>query len=242
MFIYIIASSYAYTYICAMLADETLEGDHRAWSYAGDGALITNVSRAHVQAGVPNHIVVNDGTGLLSSVAVLNPLRGGLGSSSVPTDGQIPIASGGSYIPAQLTSDGTITITPGPGVVQLSAVGGGGGGGMTRMVISELMWLVSSMDEVTIATMPYRAASWAGAGTRTISFWQEPSRGFTMRTRNHNGVLLGSKVVAWNDVAALQSYVLLPQLTDTVLTFTIQAENTNVKYACKVKGLYLDAA
>lgn len=224
-----------------MLADETLEGDHRAWSYAGDGALITNIVRAHVQAGVPNHIVVNDGAGLLSSIAALDPSRGGLGSNGVPTNGQIPVGNGGVYTPAQLTSDGTIIITPGPGTIQLSAPGGGGGGSSVRMVISEQSWLVTSMDEIAVATVPYRAASWAGIGTRTISFWHEPSRGFIIRTRNHLGTILGSKSVTFGAVASLETYTLLPQLTDTILTFTIQGENTNVKYSSVVKGLYLDA-
>jgi hypothetical protein len=222
-----------------MLVDETLEGDHRAWSYAGDGALITNVSRAHIQAGVPNHIVVNDGAGMLSSVAVLEPARGGLGSSSVPIDGQIPIGNGGVYTASQLTTDGTIIITPGPGSIQLSAVGGGGGG-TTRMVISELSWMVNATDPTAIAYMPWRAVNWAATAVRIVSYWHEPSRGFTIEAKNHLGVILGTSTVTFGEAAGLKTFTLSPQATDTVLTFWVTCDNMR-SYVATIKGLYLDA-
>lgn len=226
-----------------MLADETLEGHHTAWTYAGDGVLVTNLARANVQPEIPNNIVVNDGAGLLSSIAVVDPARGGLGTNVVPANGYIPIGNGTTYTPALLSSDGTIIITPGPGTLHLSALGGGGGGGggsSPKIVISEQRWLVSSSNEIEVAVMPWRAASWVGLVIRTVYFWHEPTRGFVLRCRNHLGIVLGSVTVAFGAAAGLASMILSAQLTDSVLSFTIQGDGNNA-HTSAVKGLYLDA-
>jgi hypothetical protein len=223
-----------------MLSDETLEGDHRAWSYAGDGALIVNITRTNVQAGIPGHVIVNDGVGLLSSVAVLDPLRGGLGTSVIPSNGQVPVGSGGVYTPALLTSDGTVIITPGPGSIHLSAPGGGGGGGgVARVVISESRWLVNGDAKSIIAVMPWRAASWSFSSTRNVYFWHEGARGFTMECRNGLNALLGTITVGAS-AGAIANMSLSAQLVDTSLNFTVEGDSMYSSTAV-IKGLYLEA-
>lgn len=221
-----------------MLSDETLEGHHRAWSYAGDGALVVNIDRSNVQPGIPSHIIVNDNVGLLSSVPVLDPLRGGLGSNVVPTNGQVPIGGGGVYTPSLLTSDGTIIITPGPGTLHLSAVGGGGGSGVARVVISESRWLVSGDQTYVIASLPWRAASWSMTTTRTVYFWRDGPRGFTMECRNNLNTLLGSVAVTGGE--GIVSMSLAPQATDSVLNFSVQTDSA-YNLSSTIKGLYLEA-
>ena len=53
-----------------------------AADFHGDGSAITNVDRAHIDAGTPSYIVCNAvGTGILSEEAQLLPSQGGLGST-----------------------------------------------------------------------------------------------------------------------------------------------------------------
>lgn len=54
---------------------------------------------------------------------VLPPANGGTGSSTVPTNGQIPIGNGTTYTPATITAGLGITVTNGPGSITLSASG-----------------------------------------------------------------------------------------------------------------------
>lgn len=76
-----------------MSIEERVAGQHYAVGYNGDGSNLTDLTRSNIAAGTPNHIVVNDGAGLLSSISALGVSRGGTGltttnpSSVLVTDG-----------------------------------------------------------------------------------------------------------------------------------------------------------
>ncbi len=55
--------------------------------------------------------------------------NGGLGISSTPSNGQIPIGNGTNYTAATITAGSNITITNGSGSIIVSSSAGGGGGG-----------------------------------------------------------------------------------------------------------------
>lgn len=64
---------------------------------------------------------------LTNVTGVLAPSNGGTGSSTIPTDGQVPIGNGTAYVPNTLTAGSNITITNGAGTIMIAASGGGGG-------------------------------------------------------------------------------------------------------------------
>lgn len=107
----------------------TLIGDHTANTYTGSGVGLYDVPRAGIEATTPNAVVVNDGAGLLTTVASLGPSRGGTGSTATPSNGQVLVGNGTSYTPANITGSAQIGVTNGPGTIGLainaSSIGSG---------------------------------------------------------------------------------------------------------------------
>ena len=205
-----------------MQTNEILAGDHAADSYTGDGADVTNLTRINIAAGVPNHILVNDGTGLVSSVASLGISRGGTGLTAVPTNGQLLIGNGTGYTLASLTSDGTVIITPGPGSIHLSAPGGGGGSGFPRCAVSGDRWRVMDADTSVITSFVWRAGMWAGATLRVVSFWLHlANRNCTMEVRDALGVLRGQFAIVVGDPAGMRNFNITAPAGDSLLTFSM---------------------
>lgn len=58
-----------------------------------DTMLATGISRSKLAAGTANHVLINDGSGVISSESSLSPTRGGTGQSSIAT-GDILYGSG----------------------------------------------------------------------------------------------------------------------------------------------------
>ncbi len=84
------------------------------------------IARSKIANGTANHVLINSGTGALSSEAQLAVTRGGTGQNTAPTSGQLLIGnSGGGYSLSQLTAGAGITITPGSGTISISSSGGG---------------------------------------------------------------------------------------------------------------------
>src|SRR5205085_4483332 len=54
---------------------------------------------------------------------VLTIANGGTGSSSAPSNGQVPVASGGTYVPTSVTPGTGISISAGAGSLQISNSG-----------------------------------------------------------------------------------------------------------------------
>jgi polygalacturonase len=79
--------------VALLAASQTLTNK----SISGSSNTLTNIARASVSAGTASHVLINDGSGLLSSEATLAKSRGGTGAdnSSVtfPASGTIPTNS-----------------------------------------------------------------------------------------------------------------------------------------------------
>lgn len=69
-----------------MSIEERVAGQHYATGYNGVGSNLTSLTRANISPGTPNHIVINDGAGLFSSVAALPVSNGGTGLTSTVAD------------------------------------------------------------------------------------------------------------------------------------------------------------
>ncbi len=75
---------------------ETIGGALFATSFNGAGSGLTGVPRLGVAVGTANHILVNDGSGALSSTALLNAARGGTGIDTSSSLG-FPYIDGGAW-------------------------------------------------------------------------------------------------------------------------------------------------
>lgn len=79
------------------------------------------ISRSKLASGTANHVVINDGSGVMTSEATLSLSRGGTGLSSTPTNGQLLIGNGTSYALSTLTGTANqVSISNGAGTITLS--------------------------------------------------------------------------------------------------------------------------
>jgi hypothetical protein len=83
------------------------------------------IDRTKIANGTANHVVINSGTGVLSSEAQLAVSRGGTGVGTVPTNGQILIGNGTGYTPAAITAGTGITVVNSAGGISISTSGVG---------------------------------------------------------------------------------------------------------------------
>lgn len=85
---------------------------------------------------------------------------GGLGVSTVPANGQIPIGNGTNYVAANITAGAGITITDGAGSISISTAGGGvnwvGIAGTTQAALVNHGYVVENASLTTI-TLPATA-------------------------------------------------------------------------------------
>jgi hypothetical protein len=129
------------------------------------GATIDAVIENAVSTGiVPSRIVFNtaNAAGTLTEAMRINssqvttlaqPLpvgSGGLGITTVPTNGQIPIGNGTNYTAATLTAGANISITNGAGSITINASGG-------------LTWQTISANQALVANNGYICISPGGA-------------------------------------------------------------------------------
>ena len=62
----------------------------------------------------------------ISSVsAALTPAQGGTGVTTTPSNGQIPIGNGTTYVASTITAGSGITVTNGAGSITIASTGGG---------------------------------------------------------------------------------------------------------------------
>jgi hypothetical protein len=91
-----------------------------------DVATGAAIARTKLASGTANHVVINDGTGVLSSEAQLNVSRGGTGvNASTITNGQLLIGhdANNNFSLATLTAGANISITNGAGSITIAAAG-----------------------------------------------------------------------------------------------------------------------
>lgn len=64
-------------------------------------------------------------TDLADVTGVLVPEHGGTGSSTIPTNGQVPIGNGTVYVPNTITAGTHVYITNGSGTIEVGISGNG---------------------------------------------------------------------------------------------------------------------
>jgi len=69
-------------------------GDHYASTYNGSAVGLFNIARSGLSAGTPNQVLVNDGAGAISSIAVLDTSRGGTGINTSASTGILKVTAG----------------------------------------------------------------------------------------------------------------------------------------------------
>lgn len=83
------------------------------------------IARTKLANGTANHVLINNGTGVMSSEAQLAVSRGGTGQSTY-TDGQILIGkSDGTLAKATITAGSGVSVTNGDGTITIASTGGG---------------------------------------------------------------------------------------------------------------------
>lgn len=91
----------------------------------------------------------------------LSPSLGGTGSSSVPTNGQIPIGNGTTYTAAALTAGTGISITNGSGTITIASTDQGpdwsGVSGTTQAAVAGAGYVIQNAGQTTV-TLPATAA------------------------------------------------------------------------------------
>lgn len=98
------------------MTEEHINGSHYAIDYNGDGSNLTNLTRSEISAGTPNEIVINDGTGKLSSTVTIGVPNGGTGQTSftlndvIIGNGVAGLANSGVNITSVLTTLNTQTV------------------------------------------------------------------------------------------------------------------------------------
>lgn len=95
------------------------------------GTPLTSVNDTNVTVtlgGSPTTALVNPASITVGWTGSLSTVRGGLGTSTVPTNGQLPIANAGSYLPSTLVAGTGIAIAnvPGSGTVTITNTAGSG--------------------------------------------------------------------------------------------------------------------
>lgn len=79
------------------------------------------IARTKIASGTANHVIINDGAGVLSSEAVLAVSRGGTETNSIPSNGQLLIGNGTNYSVANLSAGSGISITNGSGSITVAS-------------------------------------------------------------------------------------------------------------------------
>ncbi len=128
------------------------------------GAALTKVDDFNVTLtlnGVPATSLLEDVELVLGWTGVLGINRGGLETSTIPTDGQIPIGNGTNYSLSTLTAGPGVSITNSPGNITIAGTGSGIGWtevtGTTQAMTADSGWVTNNGALVTL-TLPVTAA------------------------------------------------------------------------------------
>lgn len=86
----------------------TTGGDQYADNFYGSGTGLTNIPRSGIAAGTSDQIVINDGSGKLSSISILDVARGGTGINSTGQTGMVSVNAGIWSIGAGVVDDADV--------------------------------------------------------------------------------------------------------------------------------------
>lgn len=164
------------SYVDAQIASVTaggLSANSVTSAHIIDGAIVNAdvnaaaaIARTKLASGTANHVVINSGTGAMSSEAQLAISRGGTGTGTVPTDGQLLIGGGSAYTPATLTAGSGILITNAAGSVTIARDPASASGTVTSVGLT-------LPAEITVSNSPVTATgsltgAWANQTTNKI--------------------------------------------------------------------------
>jgi len=77
--------------------------------------------------------------------------NGGLGITSTPTNGQIPIGNGTNYTAATITAGSGISVTNGSGSITIAATGGGGGSAATENKLTADLTVAADTSYIVVS-------------------------------------------------------------------------------------------
>jgi hypothetical protein len=107
-----------------VLTNKDIDADSNTITNIADANIKTgaNIARAKLASGSIDHVVINDGSGVLSSEAQLAVSRGGTGTGTTPTNGQLLIGNGTNYSLSTITgTSNQVSVTNGAGSITLGA-------------------------------------------------------------------------------------------------------------------------
>lgn len=85
------------------------------------------IARTKLASGSNNHVIINDGSGVLSSEAQLSTSRGGTGvDASAAANGSLLIGTGSGLALATITAGSGISVTNGSGTITIATTASGG--------------------------------------------------------------------------------------------------------------------
>lgn len=80
------------------------------------------IARSKLASGTADHVIINDGTGVMSSEAQLGLSRGGTGlNASSPANGSILIGNGTAFNLTTITAGSGVSVTNGSGTITIAA-------------------------------------------------------------------------------------------------------------------------
>lgn len=112
------------------VADITAASDthvlRRSGTSIGFGTIVNGaidaaaaIDRTKLASGTADHVIINNGSGVLASEAQLSIARGGTALGTTPTNGQVLIGNGTNYTLSTITAGAGISITNGSGSITI---------------------------------------------------------------------------------------------------------------------------
>ena len=120
---------------------ERVTGDHYAATYYGSATGLTNIARSGLSLGTANQVLVNDGTGAISSIAALDTSRGGTGINTSAATGIVRITAGVWSASTILNAD--VNASAGISRTKLAS------GVINHVVINDGSGVISSAAQIT---------------------------------------------------------------------------------------------
>lgn len=214
----------------------TLNADPTLTNETPLNSLSAGYLRTYTSAG--SGVLVTDSTIPISSVSGIVPIaKGGLGISSTPTAGGIPIGTGAGYSVATITAGTGLTVTNGAGSITIGLTASGG---LTEIFKTQVQSaIVSSATDVNVYT-----SIAAVSGLDTQSGWNSSLGRYVVQTTGYyKFVFIGTFV---SSATTSDCYFMLKKngtivfQTGTVVLDTSKGSTFQIEYLDKVTATATD--